>query len=302
MANGYIFSLQPTFTQGLIIGQFSILFLLAVILKFLFLDSAEDTSHSRTSEAPRQQKKVSSYDRKQDGLDALPESTEWFNLVLRQVVESYRSRLRDDLPGLEGDEVLRRRVEDFANQVRPTGFLDPIRVHSVDLGVSAPRLSNARSTRPQNIDRSLGDPQTDLDLTYTDTVSISLSTAYLFNYPMPAFARLPVSVTISLSLFSSSISIIPPVPGSHAPSLTIRIPPTFTLKLTNTSLLGSRAKLADVPKLHELIEYQIRRQIAQRGEYKIALPGLASVKEVKEEIKKEKLERELDDVLYAAVS
>lgn len=98
------------------------------------------------------------------------------------------------------------------------------------------------------------------------------------------------------------IIIIPPVPGSHAPSLTIRIPPTSTLNLTSTSLLGSRAKLADVPKLHELIEYQIRRQIAQRGEYKIALPGLASVKEVKEEIKKEKLERELDDALYAAVS
>lgn len=85
MANGYIFSLQPTFTQGLIIGQFSILFLLAVILKFLFLDSAENTSHSRTSEAPRQQKKASSYDRKHDGIDGPPESTEWFNLVLRQV-------------------------------------------------------------------------------------------------------------------------------------------------------------------------------------------------------------------------
>ena len=53
--------------------------------------------------------------------------------------------------------------------------------------------------------------------------------------------------------------------------------------------------------MHELIEYQIRKQISQRGEYKIALPGLASVKEVKEEIKKEKLERELDDVMYAAV-
>lgn len=43
-------------------------------------------------------------------------------IACAKVVESYRSRLRDDLPGLEGDEVLRRRVEDFANQVRPTGF------------------------------------------------------------------------------------------------------------------------------------------------------------------------------------
>lgn len=85
MANGYIFSLQPTFTQGLIIGQLSILFLLAVILKFLFLDAAENTSHPQMSEAPRSQKKVSSYDHKKDDVDGPPESTEWFNLVLRQV-------------------------------------------------------------------------------------------------------------------------------------------------------------------------------------------------------------------------
>lgn len=99
MANGYIFSLQPTFTQGLIIGQLSILFLLAVILKFLFLDSAaghvaEKTYHPRTeSDEPRHQK-VSSYDLKQDGLDGPPESTEWFNLILRQVLIKSFNQMR----------------------------------------------------------------------------------------------------------------------------------------------------------------------------------------------------------------
>ena len=51
--------------------------------------------------------------------------------------------------------------------------------------------------------------------------------------------------------------------------------PDFTLDLKSTSLLGSRAKLADVPKLHELIDSQIRRAIDQRGTLKIVLPGIS---------------------------
>jgi maintenance of morphology protein 1 len=70
------------------------------------------------------------------------------------------------------------------------------------------------------------------------------------------------------------------------------IPPDFTLELKTSSLLGSRAKLADVPKLHELITDQIRRQLVQHGSVKIPLPGLASVAEVKQEVKREMLSGE----------
>jgi maintenance of mitochondrial morphology protein 1 len=56
--------------------------------------------------------------------------------------------------------------------------------------------------------------------------------------------------------------------------------PDFTLDLKSTSLLGSRAKLADVPKLHELIDNLIRRAIIRRGTLKIALPGLSNVEDV----------------------
>lgn len=70
--------------------------------------------------------------------------------------------------------------------------------------------------------------------------------------------------------------------------------------------MGSRAKLADVPKLHELItnqvclkrcskqssiftyaNLQIRRALMEKGTWKVVLPGLASVAEVKEDIKQE---------------
>lgn len=131
-------------------------------------------------------------------------------------------------------------------------------------------------------------------MSYTDSVSISLSTAYLFNYPMSSFARLPVSLTISLDLFESlaspcnsgycapahvvfQITIAPPSPFSSKPVVTISFPSDFTLNLKTTSLMGSRAMLKDVPKLHELIENQVRRVFAARGTWKIDLPGLGNV-------------------------
>jgi maintenance of morphology protein 1 len=67
--------------------------------------------------------------------------------------------------------------------------------------------------------------------------------------------------------------------------------PNFTLDLKSTSLLGSRAKLADVPKLHELIDNQIRRAIIRWGTLKIVLPGLSNVDDVREVERKFTLDR-----------
>lgn len=142
MGSGYIFSLQPTFTQGFILGQLSILALLAVVIKYLFLDT-EPAQNVAERTSP-----VSQPTRPATRLDGDPtlvesESTEWLNALLHQVcrcnmfeyfymstrhwdnqvADVYRSKLRDDLQGIEGDEVLRRRVEDFVNLMRPSGVL-----------------------------------------------------------------------------------------------------------------------------------------------------------------------------------
>jgi len=289
MGNNYVFSLQPTFTQGLILGQVSILFLLALILKYLFIDSSEspvETSsyHPRLDSDSSRRSHHGLLSRDADW-EKDAESAEWFNMLLQQVAEVYRSKLRNDLAGPEGDEVARQRIENYANRIRPPGFLDYIKIHSIDLGISAPRLSNAR-LNPEH-----AHPESPLsaefDAIYTDTLSISLSTSYLFNYPMASFARLPVSLTISLSLFKSSITLTPPSSASPAPVLTIAIPPEFTLDLKTTSLMGSRAKLADVPKLHELIQHQVRSTLAARAVWKVVLPALGSVAEAKHEIQEE---------------
>lgn len=54
--------------------------------------------------------------------------------------------------------------------------------------------------------------------------------------------------------------------------------------------MGSRAKLANVPKLHELIQHQLRRLLAARGKWNVVLPGLSSLAEARQELKKEMME------------
>ncbi|KAI0670004.1 maintenance of mitochondrial morphology protein 1 [Trametes maxima] len=300
MATAYVFTLQPTFTQGLILGQASILLFLFLVLKYLFFDTDPDRPYRKASYQP----KVESGDLEEEfksrrvdfGKDGVSphggevESSEWLNVFLQQVLDAYRVKLRNGLAGLEGDEVARQRVEDFANKIRPTGLLDYIKVHSVDMGSSAPQLSRARIHRQSTPG---AEPNIEYDMNYIDSVSISISTSVLFNYPFASFARLPVSLTISLSLFSSSVCLTPPNPHSPHPTITFTLPARhedFTLDMKTTSLMGSRAKLEDVPKLHELILHQIRRVIVEKGTWKVVLPGLASVTEVKQDVK---MEREL---------
>ena len=132
-SSSYVF-FQPTFTQGLIIGQLSIFFLLGLILKYLFLESSQ--SPSETTYHPQVDNDAFLRKRALDSMKTLSEddagtseSTEWFNALLKQVrwplgserrtqqihfqvLDVYRSKLRNDLPGLEGDEIARKRVED----------------------------------------------------------------------------------------------------------------------------------------------------------------------------------------------
>lgn len=105
---------------------------------------------------------------------------------------------------------------------------DPIHIISVDLGSSAPRISNARVENLDSmntLNSKLSSPSVcawsytlfddaesvlpqhaSFHMTYTDTVSVSLATSVLFHYPLPYFIRLPVRLNISLSLFAASVS------------------------------------------------------------------------------------------------
>lgn len=103
----YLFSLQPTFTQGLVLGQLSILFLLSLILKYLFLDAARPLPHlgaQKPLSLPVPVARTTGRAGTKGGEDGggyedgngfagvgassgtgAPESAEWMNAVLQQV-------------------------------------------------------------------------------------------------------------------------------------------------------------------------------------------------------------------------
>ncbi|KAG8928869.1 ERMES complex subunit mmm1, partial [Tulasnella sp. 418] len=80
-----LFSFTPTFTQGLVLGQISIIGLLFIILKYLFLDSAEQPrSVDPPALKPPPPRSSLGNGNLEENLDDDSESAEWFNLLLQQ--------------------------------------------------------------------------------------------------------------------------------------------------------------------------------------------------------------------------
>jgi maintenance of morphology protein 1 len=89
MGSSYALFGYPTFTQGLILGQFSVLLCLALLIKYLFLAPTEspfETSsyHTKVDRDPSREPIYLAENTKEKDLNALPESAEWLSILLRQ--------------------------------------------------------------------------------------------------------------------------------------------------------------------------------------------------------------------------
>lgn len=95
MSNNYVFSLQPTFTQGLILGQLSVLVLLGTILRYLFFDSSRNPFETTTYHPQFDKNSIlrkQNVDTQSAADVEAPESLDWFNTLLRQV-RAFRATL-----------------------------------------------------------------------------------------------------------------------------------------------------------------------------------------------------------------
>lgn len=106
MANAYIFTLQPTFTQGLLLGQLSILCLLVFILKSLFFDTTDSgqpykpvSYHPRVVTAEDGDESSDSIESIKLPPDVLSRSSQgsmdWLNVILQEVSHE-RLWMRED--------------------------------------------------------------------------------------------------------------------------------------------------------------------------------------------------------------
>lgn len=131
----------------------------------------------------------------------------------------------------------------------------------------------------------------DVDLS-DDNLTLAIETALILNYPKPNSAVLPVALAVSVVRFSGTLS-ISFVPATEAdPENTIRrastgkpktnlafsFLPDYRLDLSVRSLIGSRTRLQDVPKIAQLVEARVQawfeERVVEPRVQVVPLPGL----------------------------
>lgn len=218
-----------------------------------------------------------------------PESLDWFNVLVGQTIAQFRSDAQHD------DAILRSLTKALNGDSRPE-FIDEIRVTELSLGEDFPIFSNCRVIPVDEDGLSLGigknfDPataardgtrlQARMDVDLSDMLTLAVETKLLLNYPKKLSAVLPVALAVSVVRFSGtlSISFIPSNPSQSTPTMmAFNFLDDYRLDFSIRSLLGSRSRLQDVPKIAQLVEARLHRWFDERAVeprfQEIALPSL----------------------------
>ncbi|DAA79384.1 TPA_exp: Maintenance of mitochondrial morphology protein 1 [Trichophyton benhamiae CBS 112371] len=246
-----------------------------------------------------------------------PESLDWFNVLIAQLIAQYRQTayLLKDSPT---SSILDSLTETLNNVEKKPSWIDRINVTDISIGEEFPIFSNCRviAVDDPNSDGGRLQALMDVDLS-DDNLSLAIETNLLLNYPKPASAVLPVALSVSVVRFSGTlcISFVPspgttsesspnppshsegqnePRPGQEDPgrpsskdgvrsgipktSLAFSFLPDYRLDISVRSLIGSRSRLQDVPKVAQLVEARVQSwfedRVVEPRVQLVALPGI----------------------------
>lgn len=328
-----------TFTQGLLVGQLSVVLLIGAFIKFFIFGEAPTRSSSanrtskhirttsfhglnaRNSSSGSLRKKASSSNvlravptSATDTASILkktyyhipnrngrishnthqPESLDWFNVLIAQTIAEYRQtayNLKDS--SADRPSILASLSDAINNPKKRPAWIDDINITEISLGEEFPIFSNVRVTALEDDPSSAigGRLQALVDVDMSDdNLTLGIETALILNYPKPSSAILPVALTVSLVRFSGtlSISFVPATVDdpsqkdgeSSKPktNLAFSFLPDYRLDLSVRSLIGSRSRLQDVPKVAQLVESRIQswfeERVVEPRVQVVPLPGL----------------------------
>ncbi|KAJ5109835.1 hypothetical protein N7532_002480 [Penicillium argentinense] len=232
-----------------------------------------------------------------------PESLDWFNVLIAQTIAQYRQTAYS-LKDSPTSSILSSLTAAMNNPEKKPSFIDKITVTDISLGEEFPIFSNCRIIAvddPTNADGGRLQALLDVDLS-DDNLSIAVETQFVLNYPKPRSAILPVALSVSVVRFSGTlcISLIPastdplhtpaasPMPnqdanaapgspegdessegqkpqnGSPKSNVAFSFLPDYRLDLSVRSLIGSRSRLQDVPKVAQLVEARVHAWFEER--------------------------------------
>ena len=206
-----------------------------------------------------------------------PESLDWFNVLIAQTIAQFRNDAHHD------DAILTS-LTNVLNGAQKPNFLSSIKVTEISLGEDYPIFNNCRvhpvTDHTSGIDGECLQAHMDVDL--SDFITLGIETKIVLNYPRPLTAILPVALSVSIVRFSGTLSISflpsslvpspstsgatsPQQPPSTTPTtLAFSFLPDYRLDLNVRSLLGSRSRLQDIPKIAQLVENRLHAWIDER--------------------------------------
>ncbi|KIW77871.1 hypothetical protein Z517_07704 [Fonsecaea pedrosoi CBS 271.37] len=225
-----------------------------------------------------------------------PESLDWFNVLLAQTIAQYRQTVYNLRDGSGSSSAILTSLEAAINdpEKRPS-YIDNIKITEISMGEEFPIFSNVRVIAvDDDLSSATGgrlQALMDVDLS-DDNLTLAIETALILNYPKPLSAVLPVALSVSVVRFSGtlSISFVPateddPSGGNkHASSgkpktnLAFSFLPDYRLDISVRSLIGSRTRLQDVPKIAQLVEARAQawfeERVVEPRVQVVPLPGL----------------------------
>lgn len=196
-------------------------------------------------------------------------------MLIAQTIAQFRNDAHDD------NAILTSLTGILNGQQKPD-FVGDIKVTEISLGEEFPILSNCR-IHPVEEENGTEGPrlQARMDVDLSDFITLGIETKMILNYPKPLTAVLPVALAVSVVRFSGtlSISFLPSHPTpSNTPSgaphqqtpsttpttLAFSFLPDYRLDLSVRSLVGSRSRLQDIPKIAQLVESRLHAWIDER--------------------------------------
>lgn len=182
------------------------------------------------------------------------ETLDWFNVLVAQAFAQFRE-------DAQAKDAILVSLDAIMNSGRRPAFLGPIKITEVNMGEEFPIFSNCRIglTDEQRLQASM-----DVDL--TDTITLAIETTLILNYPSPAFVTLPVALGVTIARFAGTLSLafIPPADKDTSTTMTFTLQPDFALEVSIRSLIGSRSRLQDIPKISKLVESRLRQWLYDR--------------------------------------
>ncbi|KAF2254106.1 hypothetical protein BU26DRAFT_451323 [Trematosphaeria pertusa] len=240
-----------------------------------------------------------------------PESLDWFNVLIAQTIAQLRADARQDGAVLTS-------LTELLNSGSKPDWIGEIKVTEIALGDEFPIFSNCRVMPAEDGFLSTGGSggmpgteesrlQARMDVDLSDVITLGIETTLVLNYPKPLVAVLPVALAVSVVRFSGTLA-VSFIPSSSPPSTsastaapqtspseplrpsssggTPHRPTTlaftflddYRLDLSVRSLVGSRSRLQDVPKIAQLIESRVHAWFDERAVeprfQQIVLPSL----------------------------